>query len=370
MSGNWNLETTINVPNVGNDGRITCIEILSNNSIASATSDFTFTNSQVIIWEENPLTNWFNKNDFMSEDGANNDLLINQMKLLNDGTLITGGFSPVIIREFINGNWNIKQNLSNNIPVAINSIIQLPDNRLVISNNQDTYILVKSNNTWSSNNNFANLNVICSAVISSTSFVCGYLNGDIKIWKEVNSIWNVLHTVTGHTNFIRSIAVLSDGRIVSGSDDNTVKVWNNSLTTSVTLNNHTDNVRSVAVTNDNHIISGSYDKTIKIWEEISQNNWVNIITLDAEYRVENVAVMPDGRIVGSSNNFNGITYLNGVIQIWSDKDNNIICFKKGSKVLIDNVGYKNIENIQKGEYIKQNKVLGVVSNQLNGKIVK
>ena len=47
-----------------------------------------------------------------------------------------------------------------------------------------------------------------------------------------------------------------------------------------------------------------------------------------------------------------------------------ICFKKGSKVLIDNVGYKNIEDVQRGDCIKQNKVLGVVSQQLNGKIVK
>ena len=50
--------------------------------------------------------------------------------------------------------------------------------------------------------------------------------------------------------------------------------------------------------------------------------------------------------------------------------NNIICFRKGSKVFIDNIGYKNIEDIQRGEYIKQNKVLGIVSEKLNGKIVK
>ena len=49
---------------------------------------------------------------------------------------------------------------------------------------------------------------------------------------------------------------------------------------------------------------------------------------------------------------------------------NIICFLEGSKVLVDNVGYKNIEHIQKGEFINKNKVLGIISNPINGKIIK
>ena len=49
---------------------------------------------------------------------------------------------------------------------------------------------------------------------------------------------------------------------------------------------------------------------------------------------------------------------------------NPICFLKGTKVLIDNVGYKNIEDIQSGEYIFNNRVAGIVKTNHKGKIVK
>tara|TARA_B110000211_G_scaffold92073_2_gene107298 strand:+ start:7155 stop:8213 length:1059 start_codon:yes stop_codon:yes gene_type:complete len=47
-----------------------------------------------------------------------------------------------------------------------------------------------------------------------------------------------------------------------------------------------------------------------------------------------------------------------------------MCFRKGSQVLINNIRHKNIEDIQRGDHINQNKVVGVVSQQLTGKIVK
>ena len=55
-------------------------------------------------------------------------------------------------------------------------------------------------------------------------------------------------------------------RIVSASDDKTLKVW--SLETGqrlVTLRQHTDGVTCVQF-NDSVIVSGSYDKTVKLWD--------------------------------------------------------------------------------------------------------
>jgi WD40 repeat protein len=62
--------------------------------------------------------------------------------------------------------------------------------------------------------------------------------------------------------------VTADGtRVISGSLDKTVKVWN--LETGeepLTLTGHSDWVRAVAVTADGtRVISGSLDKTVKVW---------------------------------------------------------------------------------------------------------
>ena len=55
-------------------------------------------------------------------------------------------------------------------------------------------------------------------------------------------------------------------RIVSASDDKTLKVW--CLETGqrlVTLRDHTDGVTCLQF-NDSIIVSGSYDKTVKLWD--------------------------------------------------------------------------------------------------------
>ena len=70
-------------------------------------------------------------------------------------------------------------------------------------------------------------------------------------------------TLTGHTDYVLSVAVQGD-YIVSGSDDDTIKIWNiNDGTLVRTLTGHTSSVNSVAVQGD-YIVSGSYDATIKI----------------------------------------------------------------------------------------------------------
>ena len=78
----------------------------------------------------------------------------------------------------------------------------------------------------------------------------------------------LLRTLTGHSGSVQAVAVTADGtRVMSGSDDNTVKVWN--LETGkeqFTLSGHSDWVQAVAVTADGkRVISGSNDNSVKVW---------------------------------------------------------------------------------------------------------
>ena len=76
-------------------------------------------------------------------------------------------------------------------------------------------------------------------------------------------------TLQGHTSNVWSVAFNHDGsKIVSGSADKTVKVWDAVTDRGVlqTLEGHTSCVFSVAFNHDgSKIVSGSRDKTFKVW---------------------------------------------------------------------------------------------------------
>jgi WD40 repeat protein len=73
----------------------------------------------------------------------------------------------------------------------------------------------------------------------------------------------------GHTEPIRSVAFSSDGsQIISGSDDNTVRVWDAvSGEAKHTLSGHTSLITSVAFSPEgSQIISSSDDDTVRVWD--------------------------------------------------------------------------------------------------------
>ena len=79
---------------------------------------------------------------------------------------------------------------------------------------------------------------------------------EVRILTEINCMVN-------------AVAITPDGtKIVSGSSDNTIKVWDLSTGKDLlTLKGHKDIVDAVAITPDGtKIVSGSVDKTIKVWD--------------------------------------------------------------------------------------------------------
>jgi WD40 repeat protein len=77
---------------------------------------------------------------------------------------------------------------------------------------------------------------------------------------------NQLAVCRGHESDITSVFVTADNKIVSGSIDKTVRVWDIEGNQLAVCRGHDSAACSVCVTGDNKIVSGSWDKTVRVWE--------------------------------------------------------------------------------------------------------
>jgi WD40 repeat protein/tRNA A-37 threonylcarbamoyl transferase component Bud32 len=126
---------------------------------------------------------------------------------------------------------------------------------------------------------------------------------DFRGW-EYNYLYTLFtqnqRSLKGHTGNVLSVAFSPDGkRIVGGSDDQTVKVWDAiSGQELLTLKAHTLLVRTVAFSPDGkRIVSGSYDKTLKVWDAMSGRE--SLTFKGHAFKVESVAFSPNGKQIVS-----------------------------------------------------------------------
>jgi WD40 repeat protein len=122
--------------------------------------------------------------------------------------------------------------------------------------------------------------------------ISGSWDNSLKVWNLVTG--EELFTLTGHNNHVSAVAVTPDGKqVISGSHDNTLKVWNLEMGESqFTLTGHSGWVDVVAVTPDGRqVISGSSDNTLKVWNLVTGEM---IATFTGESPIKRCAVAPDG----------------------------------------------------------------------------
>ena len=97
---------------------------------------------------------------------------------------------------------------------------------------------------------------------------------------------------------VRAVAVLPDGRVVSGGGDRRVLVWDPARAGGgpVELGRHDDAVRAVAVLPDGRVVTGGWDRRVLVWDPARAGGGpVELGRHDGP--VVAVAVLPDGRVV-------------------------------------------------------------------------
>ncbi|CEP10084.1 hypothetical protein [Parasitella parasitica] len=163
-----------------------------------------------------------------------------------------------------------------------------------------------------------------------------------------------VHSLMGHRQSVRAIA--AHGNIlVSGSYDNTVRVWDIKAGQMVHLmEGHTQKVYSVVIdTERNRCISGSMDSSVRIWD---------LKTGECVKKLEGHTVLVG--LLGLSNQYLVSAAADSILRVWSPEtgvchhalaghSNSITCFQHDNyKVISGSEGGLKMWDIQTGRFIR------------------
>lgn len=114
--------------------------------------------------------------------------------------------------------------------------------------------------------------IVNSVAFSSDGIllVSGSDHNTVELWNTTTGDFHEM--LEGHSGHVNSAAFSPDGTfVVSGSEDNTVKLWNTMTgTIHKTLEGHSGGVTSVAFSPNGELVaSGSDDGTVKLWNTIT-----------------------------------------------------------------------------------------------------
>ncbi|WP_261560339.1 TIR domain-containing protein, partial [Frankia tisae] len=134
-----------------------------------------------------------------------------------------------------------------------------------------------------------------------TTLASGSDDQTIRLWDTTTG--RQLHKLTGHTSTVSSVAFAPDGTtLASGSNDQTIRLWDTTTGRQLhKLTGHTDWVRSVAFAPDGTTLaSGSNDQTIRLWDTTTGRQ-LHKLTGHTNW-VSSVAFAPDGTTLASGSN--------------------------------------------------------------------
>jgi WD40 repeat protein len=109
----------------------------------------------------------------------------------------------------------------------------------------------------------------------------------------------VVRVFEGHTDSVGGARVLADGRILSWSDDKTLRIWDSNSGKCLTvLEGHTNRVNGTLILNEGRFLSWSEDKSLRLWDN---NSGQCLAILEGHsMRVNGALVLSDGRILSWS----------------------------------------------------------------------
>ena len=147
---------------------------------------------------------------------------------------------------------------------AIYAITKINEKSIAVASGKDILIIDDINSPEQDTLSGHNKNITCLELLSKNKLISGSEDKTIKIWDIKKS--DCICTITGNYEKIDSISVLNENTIAVGAF-NTIRIFNTENKKELySLVGHEKSICSLIKINENLLISGSYDNLIKIWD--------------------------------------------------------------------------------------------------------
>jgi WD40 repeat protein len=148
--------------------------------------------------------------------------------------------------------------------------------------------------------------VTCVEVVPNARIITGSWDTTLKLWDI--STGRCTSTFTGHSGPIASVRLVDPTTIVSGGYDYTIKLWNIETATCLgTVGQHEDWIRELLVLSSTLVCSVADDKKVKIWD-IDKKECVKV--LDGHTGCVNcIDITEDNQLISGS--------ADGTVRVWT-----------------------------------------------------
>ena len=247
--------------------------------------------------------NYFNiiKSEKSKDIMASNRLI--DIKFINQNTLDVADLSNYFHKKLQEINNKLNTNKENNHP-------KIFDYELLWSQSEPKKKLILKESKENKEKSDSITKIL--ELKKSKGLAACQINGALNIWDVIEK--KVNFRFQGHKSAIWSLIETSNGYLISGSSDKTLKIWdilNRKEKCISTLKGHKGTVFCIGEIDNDKIISGSEDSTLKIWD-IQKGRMQCIITFDDpnKSKINSLIILKQTNFVLTGNDDN-------LIKIWN-----------------------------------------------------
>ncbi|KAI0345275.1 phospholipase A-2-activating protein [Trametopsis cervina] len=196
-------------------------------------------------------------------------------------------------------------------PRYVNALAYIPPSPdapegYAVTGGQDAIISIFSLSTKREDSNFqliGHTNNVCALhALPDGTIISGSWDQTAKVWKNFQLVWELV----GHSQSVWAVLALGEDQFLTGSADNTINLWHQHKNLK-TFTGHTQAVRGLAIVPDIGFASCSNDSEVRVWT--LEGDLVFNLSGHTSF-VYSVTVLPNGDIASSGED--------RTLRIWRD----------------------------------------------------